>query len=708
MTPAANNAAPQTWAQRAAQAGVLDRYEAFDGTLRQVPEAALRRVLAAMGAAPGRMAAPAGLPACHVQREGEPLLLRWQPDGPAPARWSLRSEDDDGAGLLAGGDVALDGGWASIAQATPPPPGYYRLQVDGAAGRQNCRLAVAPRRCWAPAALQAGARWWGYTVQLYALRSAHNCGIGDFGDLRRLIDLAAAQGAAFIGLNPLHAVFADRPGQASPYSPSSRLALNPLYLDLQAVIAQTHCAQARTLWDDAAYQARLERLRATDFVDYEAVAAAKEEVLALVWRHVDGQDLWPAAGGRAFRAWLLEQTGPLAMHAVYEALHAHLLQSQPGLRGWQDWPEPYRDPHGEAVQAFRDAHAPAVRYRLWLQWLAGQQLADAQAHALRAGLGIGLYRDLAVGVDPGGSETWLHQDLYPQDMCIGAPPDLLHPQGQDWGLAPPTPSGLRAAAYQPFIDTLRANMRSAGALRLDHVMVLMRLFWTGPDGGAYVRYPVEDLMGLLALESHRQRCLVVGEDLGTVPQQMSEAMREGCVLSYRPLMFAHDAQAGFTPPADFPAQAFASFGTHDLPTLAGFWEGVDLALQDRFSPAGSVDLALAQAQRRLVRVQLVEALQGAGLFTSDAGGTSDADAQAGTGLVAAVYGYLARTPCWLVGVQLEDVTLQPVQVNLPGTREDQFPNWRRKLGLTVRELATDPGLQAVVQALRERRCMLSR
>lgn len=525
-------ASPEDWARCAAAAGVLERYEAFDGSTRQVPEAALRRALAAMGMAPDRPGAPVGLPACQVLRAGQPLRLRWQAADDTPAQWELQHEEPAGP-ALAHGTVALAGRTAGIVHTAVLAPGYYRLHVHTAAGRAQGRVAVAPARCWVPAPLQAGARWWGYTVQLYALRSAHNCGIGDFGDLRRLVDLAAAQGAAFIGLNPLHALFPHRPGRASPYSPSSRLALNPLYLDLQAVVAASDCAEARVLWSDPAYQRRLQALRDSEQVDYTAVAAAKAQLLAVVCRHVDAQHAWPAAGGRAFRAFLLAHDARLGMHAVYEALQAHLAQRHGGIQGWQDWPEACRNPQGAAVQAFRDTHADSVRYRMWLQFLAEQQLAEVQAHARRAGMPIGLYRDLAVGVDPGGSETWLRPQLYALDMRIGAPPDLLQPAGQDWGLAPPTPPALRAAAYQPFIDTLRANMRSASALRLDHAMALKRLFWTGPDGGVYVRYPAEGLLGLPALESHRQRCLVVGEDLGTVPAEMQAVVRTLAARSWR-------------------------------------------------------------------------------------------------------------------------------------------------------------------------------
>ena len=696
---------PREWAQCAARAGVLDRYEAFDGTERRSPEAALRRALVAMGVTPSQPPDAAGFPACVVLREGEPLRLRWRTADTAAAHWELAIELDTaegGVGPLASGTVACDGMHASVAHALSLPPGYYTLRVHQGSTVHSCRLAVAPQGCWVPAALQAGARWWGYTAQLYALRSPHNCGIGDFGDLRRLVTMAAAQGAAFIGLNPLHALFPEWPEQASPYSPSSRLALNPLYLDLQAVIDAFDGGTARKLWHDPDYQQRLQQLRETELVDYAGVAAAKQELLALAWHDFETQELQRRSPrGRAFRAYLVERAASLGMHALYDALQAHLVKADPAVRGWQDWPAPYRDPHGAAVQAFRETQATAVRFRLWLQWLAEQQLAQVHAEAQRAGMPLGLYRDLAVGVDPGGSETWLRPDLYALDMRIGAPPDQLQPQGQDWGLAPPTPLGLRGAAYQPFIDTLRANMRSAGALRLDHVMVLMRLFWTGPDGGVYVRYPVEDLLGLLALESHRHRCMVVGEDLGTVPPQMHEAMAQGRLLSYRPLMFAYDEATGFPPPEGFTAQAFASFGTHDLPTLAGFWQGVDLQLRRRLAPDAAADAPdVEMQQRRQLCERLLQALQQAGVAQPSALPPPGADANAE--LVRAVYAYLARTPCWLVGVQLEDVTLQPVQVNLPGTREDQFPNWRRKIGCTLDALAADPRLHAVVRALGER------
>lgn len=706
MPDNASHATDADWAQRAARAGVLDRYEAFDGTERRAPEAAVRRALAAMEATPQSPPDACALPHCVVLREGAPVALRWHDPATAAAQWEMFAEDDISARVcspLASGPVGRDGADASLAGAPALAPGYYRLQVRRGTEVHDCRVVVAPQHCWVPAPLQAGGRWWGYTVQLYALRSPHNCGIGDFGDLRRLVAMAAGQGAAFIGLNPLHALFPDRPEQASPYSPSSRLALNPLYLDVASVIEEYDCDSARRLWNEAAFRKRLQRLRDTELVDYPGVAAAKEEVLQLAWRDFDTLELQRRTPhGRAFRSFLVERAASIGLHALFEALQAHLRQADPAVRGWQDWPAAYRDPRGAAVQGFRETHATAVRYRLWLQWLAEQQLERAQAEAKAAGMPIGLHRDLAVGVDPAGSQTWLQPALYAPDMRIGAPPDLLQPQGQDWGLAPPTPCGLRAARYQPFIDTLRANMRSAGALRLDHVMVLMRLFWTGADGGAYVRYPVEDLMGLLALESQRHRCMVVGEDLGTVPQQMHEAMAQGGLLSYRPLMFAHDAQAGFTPPAAFPAQAFAAFGTHDLPTLAGFWRGIDLQLHQRMAPASSADAQARQQEREALCERLLQALAHAGNGPGAGPALPRPGDDATPALVAAVYAYLASTPCWLVGVQLEDVTLQPVQVNLPGTREDQFPNWRRKLGCTLDALADDATLQAVVRALQAR------
>ena len=459
-------------------------------------------------------------------------------------------------------------------------------------------------------------------------------------------------------------------------------------------------------------QRRLAALRCAEMVDYAGVAAAKHEALALLWQHFSHEHLARGTARAAeFHRFVQSQGEGLRLHALFEALQAHFVAADPAVWGWPAWPEAWRDPEAPAVQQFAQAHAEQLQYHCWLQWLAESQLQAAQAHAKALGMGLGLYRDLAVGVNEGGADTWRQRSAYALGMYVGAPPDPLNALGQNWGLPPLNPLRLRPLRFAPFIDTLRANMRHAGALRLDHVMGLMRLFWLPPQdvgggAGTYAAYPLDALLGILALESVRHRCMVIGEDLGNVAPAMRSAMQSRALLSYRPLFFERDtATQGFAPPATWPAQALAVASTHDLPTLRGFWQGEDLAVQTRLQLFPSEAARTAELQTRTQdRLRLSAALESQGLAPAGMSAAldqlpDDMDAP----LVDAVYRYLARTPCWLLGVQLEDVCGQLLQVNVPGTTEDRFPNWRRKTTLPVEAMATDARLLAFALALRQER-----
>jgi (1->4)-alpha-D-glucan 1-alpha-D-glucosylmutase len=692
-------------AQQAERHGVALRYHSFWGEDKAVEPAVLEQALASMGlreAGTGdamRTPQDDGLPPVHVALEGEPVRIAWR--GTPGGSWKLVPEQAAASGYH--GPVEADGDQCVVQLPASIAPGYWQLTVDGAPS--PCLVVVAPRRCWAPTPLLEGQRWWGCTIQLYALRSSRNWGIGDFGDLRRLVDTAARQGASFIGLSPLHALFPHRPEVASPYSPSSRTALNPIYLDVQALAEMSGCEEARRKLHSEDFQDRLRRLREAELVDYPAVASAKEEMLLVLWRHFEQHELHPGSSrGAHFRRFMQEREASLGRHALFEALQGHLHATDPSVWGWPAWPEEYKDPDGAAVRAFQASHASAVQFRFWLQWLSEVQLESVQRYARTRGMGLGLYCDLAVGVNEGGAETWVQPSLYALGMHVGAPPDPLNALGQDWGLPPLNPVQLRAARYAPFIETIRANMRHCGALRMDHVMALMRLFWIGQQGGTYVTYPLRDLLGILALESHRQQCLVIGEDLGNVAPAMREAMRDRCLLSYRPLLFERTEDGSFRPPAEWQAQALAVVSTHDLPTLRGFWLGEDLEQLARLSLFPD-EAAREQAviQRSQDRARLLLALQHAGLLPQDATAQPTSVPDATPAFVAAVYAYLARTPSWLVGVQLEDVTGQLLQVNVPGTTEDRFPNWRRKISVAVEDLASDERFTTVAAVLRAER-----
>lgn len=584
--------------------------------------------------------------------------------------------------------------------------GLRDCEDGGRAARMS--LIVAPLRCYSPAALAGGGRVWGLAVQLYALRSRRNWGMGDFGDLGTLIDLAARSGAGIVGVNPLHALFPHHPPHASPYNPSSRLFLNVLYLDVEGIDDYAECEAVRDRVRQPSFQAQLRALRDSGLVEYEKVAAAKFSVLRPLYlsfrqRHLAGGS--PRA--RAFRDFQAAGGEALRRQALFEALQQHFHDADPAVWGWPAWPEPYRDPAGAAVARFAAERLEQVEFYEYLQWQAELQLAAAGRRSWERGLGVGLYQDLALGVDRSGGEAWAHQQLYALGASTGAPPDDFSLKGQDWGLPPPIPQRLADAAYAPFIATLHANMRHAGALRIDHVMALKRLFWIPaggtPAAGAYVEYPLDDLFGIVALESQRNRCLVIGEDLGTVPDAVREAMARHGVLSYRLLYFEKERDGSFRPPAAYPAQALAAVSTHDLPTLRGFWRGRDLETRAALALFPSDEVRARQiAVRAQDRAQLLAALEHENLLPPGMSLDADANPEMTVELARAIHAYLARSPCRLMTVRPEDILEQLEQVNLPGSTHD-YPNWQYKLPLDLEDWLADPRFAALIQTLRAER-----
>ena len=718
-----------------AELGLASHYDDFWGHRREVPPASLRKLLKAMGIdadtdeaaqralAERRAKAVDGvLPAAVVVRQGQARRITARIEAASGGRdsdgrytWTLECDNADRFGGLIFADAG-QGAETFLLDIDLPPslkPGYHQLVLKSAAQAQGelarVRVIVCPPRCYEPKVLKQGERLWGASIQLYALRSDDNWGMGDFSDLKRLLEIMAGQGASFVGLNPLHALFPHEPERASPYSPSSRDAVNVLYIDVKSVPDFQECLFARDLVNSPDFQQRLQSLREPEIVNYNGVAAAKFEVLEVLFKHFHLRHLsTETRRGRAFRAYQAERGLSLRRQALFDALQSHFHARDSSVWGWSLWPKAYRDPASREVAEFEREHEARVEFFEYLQWQAELQLQSACARAESLGMAIGLYRDLAVGVNEGGAETWSHQGLYAMGLHVGAPPEEYNLAGQDWGLPPIIPSRLREQGFQPFIDTLRANMRCAGALRIDHVMALMRLFWIHPqDGaraGAYMNYPFEEMMGILALESHRHRCLVIGEDLGTVPPRMREAMREQYLLSYCPLLFERLHDGRFKPPADWVAQALAVVSTHDLPTLRGFWNGQDVDLRTELGLYPSDEVRAQQVVSRAQdRAQLLLALEHEGLMPPDASVHPPAMDDTSPAFTDAVYSFLGRTPSQLVGVQLEDVTQQLIQVNVPGTSESQFPNWRRKLAITLDALAVDARLLSLSEALRRTR-----
>jgi len=576
------------------------------------------------------------------------------------------------------------------------PLGYHRLSMlRDEETLDTCAFIVAPQTCYAPEALQEDGRVWGAAVQLYGVRSERNWGMGDFGDLQTLIEEWGQRGAGIIGLNPLHALFPHNPWHDSPYSPSSRLYKNVLYLDVEAIEDFRECEATRALVYGAAFQARLNALRDAEQVDYPGVAAAKFEILERLYAGFCERHLAHGTDRAAAFAEFRRRGGEsLRRHVLFEALQEHFHRHNPDVWGWPVWPEAYRHPDLPAVAQFEREAQARIGFYAWLQWQADLQLAGAGKRAHDLGLGVGVYEDLAVSINRGGAEAWANQHLYALTASVGAPPDALGPKGQNWGLPPLIPERLQAEAYRPFIATLRATMRHAGAVRIDHVMGLSRLFWVPPGreatDGAYMHYPFDELLGVLALESHRNRCLVIGEDLGTVSDEVREALARHRVLSYRLLYFERRDGGDFKSPGEYPREAIVSVGTHDLPTLTGWWEGRDIALRtelDLFPDEATRERQ--HVERSQDRARLLLALEREGLLPEGVTPDPSSAPQMTPELVRAVSAYLADTPSRVLVLQLEDVLCVRDQANLPGTT-DEHPNWKRKLPLTLERMRDDP------------------
>lgn len=717
-------------------AGIAPAYRDAWNKHRRVAPETLRMILAAMGLAAttrGEVAAALGELEAEQWRALLPPVVTALDDDAATVPVSVPAGQDDRVSWMLrlesgeqreGGTppgelrvLAEKGGMRRLALPIGHslPLGYHRLAVTAGAHSEETALIVAPRTCHLPRELQPGGRAWGLTTQLYGVRSPRNWGMGDLGDLAALAAGAARQGARTLGINPLHALFPAEPRHISPYSPSSRLFLNPLYIDIEAVpdFAQSPAAQARVASPETA--TRLAALRAGELVDYPQVAALKHPLFAELHRSFAERHLGATRDGAVtergadFRRFQREGGRALAAYATFTALHEHML-GQGASFCWQDWPEPLRDAGSPEVAEFAAAHCAEVERHQYLEWEAERQLGEAARAGERAGLSLGLYRDLAVGVDPNGAEAWGDPSMMVTGATVGAPPDVLNMKGQDWGLTPVNPVKLRRQAYAPFVAALRANMRHAGVLRMDHAMALMHLYWV-PRGasaaeGAYVTYPFEDLRRILALESRRQRCAVIGEDLGTVPSGFRETMHDAGVLSYRLLLFERGRGGHFLPPQDYPKLATASFSTHDLATLKGFWLARDLDWRRRLDLYPGPEIAAEEEQeRRRDRRRLLEALSRAGMLAAGAALRllpSDDAPVFEPELAEAVHRFLGRSNARLALLQIEDALGEVEQANLPGT-VDGHPNWQRKLSLPLEQALREPLLRRLAAALAEER-----
>ena len=614
--------------------------------------------------------------------------------------------------MLDSGDV-LAGSYETRAQdselALPPLPiGVHRLRLclagAASAGADTVALAeagllVEPEHCHLPPPLARDARQWGLAVQLYGLRSMRNWGIGDFTDLHALIDAAALLGARVVGLNPLHALSLDRAQNASPYSAVSRLFLHPLYIDPMRVEGFREPSTVASICGETVSEPVLSGLREAAQVDYPAVSRIKLQVLRRLFEHfLQGGS---TSARQAFAGFRSSAPG-LRVHATFQSIQIELHRDDPSVWGWPRWPQALRDPASAAVGEWQQSHAEDIAFHEFLEWQARLQWQQVRAHARSAG--VALYGDLALGADLGGSEVWAAQDDYALPISTGCPPDDFNLKGQDWGLPPYRPDRLPARACAPFRQALQANMALYDALRLDHVMSLMRLFWipsgAGAGAGTYVDYPFAALMACLKIESVRSACMVIGEDLGTVPPAVRTGLQAADVLSYRLLVFERESATRFRAPDVYPRLSLASVGSHDLSPLQGWWIGHDLQLRQQLGLLDAQQFDRFSWDRGEARQGLLATLAELGLLPPGASTDPGNYPSLPAFIVDAVHAMLARTGSMWVMVNPEDVFDLVEATNLPGTTHEHA-NWVRRLPVPVEAWAAHPRMMTTACLMRE-------
>ncbi|HET6513699.1 MAG TPA: 4-alpha-glucanotransferase [Thermodesulfovibrionales bacterium] len=609
--------------------------------------------------------------------------------------------------------------------------GYYTLAVESghpipllserdAPLRGTARIIIAPDACYLPSELRQG-RTWGLSVNLYALRSGRDWGIGDFTDLKGIVQWIAGLGGGFVGINPLHAIPNRRPFGISPYSPISRLYKNFVYLDLEKI---PEVAELGAMIGSEVLQRELEGLRKGDLVDYEKVASLKGDLLKKLFEvfyenHYRGN----TSRGRAFKDYVAEEGSDLESFATFMVLASEQgkdgtekeeeERAGPSLLNWLDWPQEYRNPSGEAVQKFRKRKRKEILFFKYVQWLIDEQMEEIAEKIKDSSMAIGLYHDLAIGSVGGGSDAWNYQDVFAADIDLGAPPDDFNLNGQNWGFPPLIPERLREGGYELFIQTIRKNMKHCGALRVDHALGMFRLFWI-PGGmhakeGAYVTSLSEDLLRIIALESVLNKTMVIAEDLGTMGENVRETLKRFQMLSYRLFYFERNyPDPSFLPPDKYPVMALASVTTHDLPTLYGYWEGRDIEVKKALGFYR--DDAQWQEQvreRERDRGLILSCLKSQGIIKKDSKlqeilrcpSTPFSAVEMTPELCLAVYEYLALTPSKLVLVSFDDIIGTIDQQNLPGTVEGH-PNWMQKTPCLLEEIFSDSRFLSLAEMFR--------
>lgn len=658
-------------------AGLAETWTDALGIPQQVSIGSLRRILAALGYGTAssadleesrrRLAPQVTLPPLVTMRCGSRLTLPARAGG--AARGQITYEDGSVATLRFStrGDRLVGPALDRI--------GYHRVEF----GDRAVTIAVAPTRCVTIEDRAEGKRLWGVAAQIYSLRRPGDGGIGDATAVRQLAEGAARHGADAIALSPVHSLFTADSGRYGPYSPSSRLFFNPLFADPAIVLGQERVAQHRG--DRGPFEEG-------PLVEWRPAAEAKLALMRRLFDDFEAHDLPRGTEhARDFQSFVQEGGVLLQGHALFEALHGKWMRSQPPLGFWRDWPSAFRQgllrPDEPEMATFLAAEGATIRFHQFLQWLAARSFHAAQRSAVDAGMKIGLISDLAIGMDRAGSHAWSRQSDLLLGLNIGAPPDEFNRAGQDWGLSGFSPQALVATGFEPFLATVRAAMRYAGGVRIDHIMGLQRL-WLVPEGssaadGAYLDYPLDDFLRLLALESHRHGTVVIGEDLGTVPRGFRRRLADAGIAGMDVMWFERN-RGSFRTPARWRRDAVSMTTTHDLPTVAGWWSGNDIAVRDELGLAAD-----GEAEERLRdRRRLWRAFAAAGVAEGPAPGPDDT-----APAVDAALGFVASSPAPLMLAPMEDLLGLTEQPNLPGTI-DEHPNWRRRLAPPAAELFDDP------------------
>lgn len=690
-------------------AGLLVTWKDAFGAAQEVDADILRDMLARLGLAGDnavQMQESLALLQDEAEQEGVALVIADVGRTPVfshagPLSYELNLE---GGGQVRGVATPAGPGLAAIAPISRP--GYHHLHI----GQRVVTLAVAPGRCPSIGDCTGsdGDRYWGVAAQVYSLRRGDTASdfhaadaLGDYTLVGALAAAAARQGASALAISPVHAMFSAAPQRYSPYSPSSRLFFNAAYIDPAAVLGHEAMMAATRLGAGL----DLAQAAPSDYIDWQRATPLRLKLL----RHMYGKFCrnGPQALLTQYRAFRHEAGEALESHARYEALHALYTEKLGPEHGWADWPAILHDPRGAGVEDYAATHGDAVGFHVFLQWLAQEGLKSAQAMARAAGMPVGLIGDLAIGTDPRGSHAWSRQKEILANVSVGAPPDLYQAQGQNWGLTAFSPRALRAHGYRAFIETLRASLAHVGGLRIDHILGLARM-WVIAQGaqatqGVYLRYPLDDMLRLVALEAWRHRALIIGENLGTVPAGFNDCLREKGIMGMNVLWFEQqgDLSAGptlsYVAPGDWPSWSMATTTTHDLPTLAGWWEGRDLAWRRDLDQAGD---AQAQKQatmhRQLEKRALWRALQDAGCVRAGPADLPDAPPRE------SMLAFVAGTPGPLCIVPVEDLLGLREQPNLPGAPPasgEGHPNWVQRLPVPVDEIFDDAAVRDSVAAI---------